>query len=469
MAEILAEPQAGPISDPLRRAIAGSGLSPYGLARQSGVHVTAIIRFARGDDGLSLASADKLSAVLGLEMNRGAAGLRIEADLGGLSGPLRFAIAECGLTPHAIGRKAGLNTSDVRRFARGQRGLLVASADKLAGALGVKAACGAGPRITPRTPPEIAWPRPMAEIIRSAIGSHCVDLTQLARDSGVHEQSLRRFAHFESDLFLGSVDRILAVLGLEVVSEPDGPPHGKLSDAIRRAIAGSKQSVRALSKESGVTVGPIGHFLRREGDMKLATAERLSAFLGIKVVRGSVGRKSDPKSIPDDPIRPIADALRSAITDSGLSFYALAKRSGVSAPTISRFLSGKRGHIGYKSAFKLANALGLDPRPADPPPVAARRCPVELREGSPPVVLGEVFPFHLTSSEQAMIEVFARGFADDRGFSIKELGNIAEIQAPGKALSRMLGKPGYERIASTIHRSGTRPVIWTMVYPGDRD
>ena len=54
--------------------------------------------------------------------------------------------------------------------------------------------------------------------------------------------------------------------------------------------------------------------------------------------------------------------LRSAVKDSGLTIYRLAKDSGVSQPVLSRFLNGKRG-ITLATAAKLANALGLELRP----------------------------------------------------------------------------------------------------------
>jgi len=54
--------------------------------------------------------------------------------------------------------------------------------------------------------------------------------------------------------------------------------------------------------------------------------------------------------------------LRSAVKDSGLTTYRLAKDSGVSQPVLSRFLNGKRG-ITLATASKLANVLGLELRP----------------------------------------------------------------------------------------------------------
>lgn len=58
--------------------------------------------------------------------------------------------------------------------------------------------------------------------------------------------------------------------------------------------------------------------------------------------------------------RDIAEKLRDAIRQSGLSANELAKRSGVPQTTISRFLSGK--DLGIHRAAKLAKVLGLELR-----------------------------------------------------------------------------------------------------------
>jgi hypothetical protein len=54
------------LSDRLRRAMADH--SAYSLTRDSGVNVAAILRFKSRERGLRLDSADRLAAVLGLEL-----------------------------------------------------------------------------------------------------------------------------------------------------------------------------------------------------------------------------------------------------------------------------------------------------------------------------------------------------------------------------------------------------------------
>jgi ribosome-binding protein aMBF1 (putative translation factor) len=53
------------------------------------------------------------------------------------------------------------------------------------------------------------------------------------------------------------------------------------------------------------------------------------------------------------------DTLRQAVAASGLSAYALAARSGVAQPVISRFMTGERG-LNLTTAEKLCNVVGLE-------------------------------------------------------------------------------------------------------------
>lgn len=54
----------------------------------------------------------------------------------------------------------------------------------------------------------------------------------------------------------------------------------------------------------------------------------------------------------------LVEQLRRAISNSGESYYALAKRSGVDAVVISRFVAGERD-LRLETAAKLADAMGL--------------------------------------------------------------------------------------------------------------
>lgn len=62
------KPATSTLSETLRQAIRDSGLSAYQLARDSGVNVAAVLRFRAGQRSLNLESADRLAAVLDLEL-----------------------------------------------------------------------------------------------------------------------------------------------------------------------------------------------------------------------------------------------------------------------------------------------------------------------------------------------------------------------------------------------------------------
>jgi hypothetical protein len=62
------KPSPRTISGQLRQAVQESGLSAYRLAADSGLNVAAVLRFKSGERSLSLESADRLAAPLGLEL-----------------------------------------------------------------------------------------------------------------------------------------------------------------------------------------------------------------------------------------------------------------------------------------------------------------------------------------------------------------------------------------------------------------
>ena len=53
------------------------------------------------------------------------------------------------------------------------------------------------------------------------------------------------------------------------------------------------------------------------------------------------------------------DDLSRRRKDLGISFEALAKRSGVSMPTVVRILSGKNPHASFANVAAIADALGM--------------------------------------------------------------------------------------------------------------
>jgi ribosome-binding protein aMBF1 (putative translation factor) len=56
------------ISDVIRQAMKESGLSLYGLAKETGIAPQTLLRFRRGDISLRLTNVEKLVDYLGLEL-----------------------------------------------------------------------------------------------------------------------------------------------------------------------------------------------------------------------------------------------------------------------------------------------------------------------------------------------------------------------------------------------------------------
>jgi transcriptional regulator with XRE-family HTH domain len=55
----------------------------------------------------------------------------------------------------------------------------------------------------------------------------------------------------------------------------------------------------------------------------------------------------------------LAGIIRQAIIGSGLTYYAVSKRAGVTPDTVSRFVSGEVPDMRISTAGKLCKALGL--------------------------------------------------------------------------------------------------------------
>lgn len=56
------------VSDTLRRAIEGSGMTRYRIAQETGINESTLSRFVASGKGLSMDNCDRLCAYLGLEL-----------------------------------------------------------------------------------------------------------------------------------------------------------------------------------------------------------------------------------------------------------------------------------------------------------------------------------------------------------------------------------------------------------------
>lgn len=66
-----------------------------------------------------------------------------------------------------------------------------------------------------------------------------------------------------------------------------------ISDALRKAIANSGLSFKALERETGVLRQSLMKFARREQSLRGDLMDRLAAFFGLKLIKqkGSKGKK----------------------------------------------------------------------------------------------------------------------------------------------------------------------------------
>lgn len=71
-------------------------------------------------------------------------------------------------------------------------------------------------------------------------------------------------------------------------------PQPTLTDAIRAAIERSGVTRYRIAKETGIPEGNLGRFLRGEMSIRLDKADRLAAYLGLRLV-------PDPDAVPPEP------------------------------------------------------------------------------------------------------------------------------------------------------------------------
>ena len=59
-----------------------------------------------------------------------------------------------------------------------------------------------------------------------------------------------------------------------------------LAETIRRAIERDRRTLYRLAKDSGVNSAILGRFVKGERDLRLETASKLCAILGLKLRKG---------------------------------------------------------------------------------------------------------------------------------------------------------------------------------------
>lgn len=71
-------------------------------------------------------------------------------------------------------------------------------------------------------------------------------------------------------------------------------PQPTLTNVLRAAIEGSGLTRYRIAKETGIPEGNLGRFLRGEMSIRLDKADRLAAYLGLRLT-------PDPDAVPPEP------------------------------------------------------------------------------------------------------------------------------------------------------------------------
>ncbi len=478
---LLANSPPGSLSDHLRLAIAESRDCPSALGKKSGVHHQTIRLFVRREVDLKLATADRLANVLAVKVVRGSEDT-LDDSPQTPSDALRSAIADDPRSNRALARAAGVSSQSIGLFVRREADLNLASADKLLNVLPIKvvreARCPGSGVADPPT-------RPIADALRSAIAENPRSMSALAKDIRCKDETIWLFVRRESDLKLGTADKLANVVGIKLIrkarhlgSEADESPTQSLSDTLRSAIVDA-QSIYELARESGVDDQTIYGFFRREADLMLGTAEKLFNVLRVEVVREAKAHRPELSTPITDPPQPSADALRSAIAGDKRSIYALAKQSGVSEKTIGRLAKGQ--DLTYSTRIKLADALGLQvhsaevstPAGAQSAPGPTRRCPVELRGEGFPIIVHEgsrelQLPKMSGVAYQALkfvVDAFPGG-----GYTPGELRTLTVAERAMRLFAQALQRDGFEPLRRMILSwAAGRGKVIEIVDAGPRD
>src|SRR5208282_1657141 len=126
---------------------------------------------------------------------------------------LRSAIQQCGLSTYRLAKNAGIHPATVSRFTKGGN-ILVNAASALAEYLGLHLVA---------MPPSSLGKSSMtlADALRVAINQCGVTRYEIAKDTGLEQAALCRFANKERNLYFQSADRLAVYLGLRLVTDPD--------------------------------------------------------------------------------------------------------------------------------------------------------------------------------------------------------------------------------------------------------
>jgi transcriptional regulator with XRE-family HTH domain len=493
------EPHARPIRDAILLAIKASGLSISRLARLAGVTDETMRGFVNGKSDLRLKSADKLANFFGITLVRQGrdhgAEARDEPHARPITDPLLMALKVVdgdGRSAWDLCKAAGVRHDAIRRFTNGLDSLMLATVDKLVNPLGLAVIRqGRDPASEARDEPHA---RPITDPLLMALKTDADDgrsAWKLGKAAGVKDQDILRFFRGERDMKLSTAEKLVVELGgFKVVGQDPGSetadnhPPRSIRDVILKAIETKGIRLHILARDADVCIGSIHRFLFEDGDLKLATVDKILTRLGLKLVRDP---KPRPVIIP--PQKPSMDEVRSAIDTKGLSRSELAKLSGVSVETIRSIQRGRPNlNLKYTTLAKLANALGFE---LDPPPSSAAgpisaprdsttnkdtsidqaasisqarypagtklraawppgRCPVELQgEGRPILVYGQEIP-RMNGVAYSVLTKLVDRFLPGGGCTPGELKGLTGFDRPLRLFIKAMRRSGFEPLRKVI-------------------
>ena len=245
--------------------------------------------------------------------------------------------------------------------------------------------------------------RTIADVLRAAIERSGLTPCRIDKETGISASNLGRFVRGKSSIQLNSADRLAAYLGLRLVPNPDAVPAGPtpedlarptlatrepkptMTDVLKDAIERSGLPCYRIAREAGIAESGLSRFLKGESSLHLKNADRLAAYLGLRLVPDPDRKR--PRRTPKNRVRPMlakwkakptmTNMLRAAIERSGLPCYQIARDAGISERGLLRFMAGDTSfHL--ENVDRLAAYLGLRLVPNPDAVPAGRPTPEDL-------------------------------------------------------------------------------------------
>jgi ribosome-binding protein aMBF1 (putative translation factor) len=282
-----------------------------------------------------------------------------------LTDAIKATIEQSGLGVYRIANAAGISPEGLGRFFRGEKSMQLTIADKLTACFGLRLvrtgdAKPLGPTLT--------------KAIKAAIKRSGLSRYRIAKEAGIHEDNLRGFVSGSRSARLKTADKLAAFLGLRLMQGPGAvglrlqgapgreaaPPQPILTDAIKAAIERSGLPRGRIAKETGIDKSNLRRFLRGVKSFRLDTADKLAAFLGLRLVRTGDAKPLGPT---------LTKAIKAAIKRSGLSYCRINKATRIENKGLGQ-VPRREVSMQLTIADRLATYLGLQlvPAPGAKPP-----------------------------------------------------------------------------------------------------